>query len=90
MATTPMTVITHTPDVLDGKPRIEGTRIGVLHIHEMVREAGYTKEETAAQLDIDLEDVEHALEFYDTRPAQMRAWEQEKAETLQKAAEAEQ
>lgn len=80
-----MTVITHTPDVLGGRPRIEGTRIGVLHIHEMVREAGYSVEETAEQLEISVEDVENALEFYDSRPKEMRKWEAEKNESLQRS-----
>ena len=37
--------IVKTPDVLHGKPRIEGTRIGVFLIGECVREGGQSTTE---------------------------------------------
>lgn len=85
-----MTIITHTPDVLGGEPRIEGTRIGVIHIKEMVRGAEWSKEETASELNLEIEDVERALEFYDSRLDEMQKWEQYRENILENELEASQ
>jgi len=60
--------IVKTPDVLHGKPRLEGTRVGVLQVGELVREVGWSVEETADQLDLDIAQVEAATEYYDDHP----------------------
>jgi len=56
--------IVETADTLGGKPRLEGRRISVLHIAEMVIDAGNSPETTADQLDIGLDEVHEALTYY--------------------------
>jgi len=63
--------IVKTPDVLHGKPRLKGTRVGVLQVGELVREVGWSVEETADQLDLDIAQVEAATEYYDDHPELM-------------------
>lgn len=65
------TRIVKTPDVLHGKPRIEGTRIGVLQISHEIRHRGSTVDEVAKQYDLNPEQVEAALEYYDEHPELM-------------------
>ena len=64
--------IVKTPDVLYGKPRIEGTRIGVFKLGVMAREQGYS---IADILDehpsLDRKQVEAALKYYDEQPELM-------------------
>lgn len=63
--------IVKTPDTLHGKPRIKGTRVGVLQVGELVRERDYEPNEVAAQLDLDLAQVEAATDYYDDHPELM-------------------
>ena len=48
--------IVRTDDVLGGEPRIEGTRVGVLDVYELVV-GGETPVEVADQLDSSLPEV---------------------------------
>jgi len=57
--------IVKTPDVLHGKPRIEGTRIGVFQIGELVRCQDWTLEEITEQFELDRAQAEAAVEYYD-------------------------
>ncbi|MFC3959042.1 DUF433 domain-containing protein [Halovivax cerinus] len=59
-----MTAIVRTDDVLGGDPRIEGTRIGVLHVFDLVIAGTSTPEDAADQLGIGLGDVYGALSYY--------------------------
>ncbi|WP_254861613.1 DUF433 domain-containing protein [Halovivax gelatinilyticus] len=59
-----MATIVRTDDVLGGDPRLEGTRIGVYHVYDLVVPGGSTPEEAADQLDIDLGQVYGALSYY--------------------------
>lgn len=63
--------IVRTPDTLHGKPRIEGTRIGVFQIGESIRRGEYSVEEFVAQFDLSEAEVEAALEYYDDHPDEM-------------------
>ncbi|WP_160132745.1 DUF433 domain-containing protein [Halococcus salsus] len=64
--------IVKTPDVLHGKPRFDGTRIGVYMIAEGIREGGWTVEETVAEYpDLSREQVDAALDYYDDHPEAM-------------------
>ena len=63
--------IVKTPDVLHGKPRIEGTRIGVLQVGELVLEQEWTLEEVGEQLDLDMAQVRAATEYYEEHPELM-------------------
>ncbi|WP_368410844.1 DUF433 domain-containing protein [Halomarina pelagica] len=58
--------VVKTPDVLHGKPRIEGTRIGVFAIGESIRRSGQTGEGVLdGYPDLSHEQVIAALEYYD-------------------------
>ena len=70
--------IVHNDDVLGGEPRIEGTRIGVLDVDELVV-GGVTPVEVADQLDISRAEVHTALAYYYDNPEEMRQLEQEQA-----------
>lgn len=63
--------IVKTPDVLHGKPRLEGTRISVLQVGELVRRKDWSAQEVAEQLDLDVAEVETATEYYDAHPELM-------------------
>lgn len=64
--------IVKTPDVLHGKPRIEGTRIGVFMIAEGIHEGNRTIEEVLdGYPDLTREQVEAALDYYDDHPEAM-------------------
>jgi uncharacterized protein (DUF433 family) len=66
MTSTPR--IVNTPDVLHGKPRIEGTRVGVFQLGELVRRQEWSLEEAAEQFDLDVTQVQAAVEYYDEHP----------------------
>lgn len=64
--------IVKTPDILHGKPRIEGTRIGVFMLGEGIREGGWTVEETLASYpDLTRTEITAALDYYDDHPEAM-------------------
>lgn len=67
-----MTTIIRTDDVLGGDPRIDGTRIGVLHVHELVVAGDHDPVDVADQLDLSLEDVYTALAYFYAHPGEMR------------------
>ena len=78
-----MTSIVQTDDVLGGEPRIEGTRIGVLDVYELVVEGGYSPADVADQLDRSLGEIYTALAYYHGHPEQMRSLRQTQADTKQ-------
>jgi len=59
-----MTEIVRTGDVLGGDPRLDGRRISVLQIADMILEADRSPEYVADQLDISLAEVHTALAYY--------------------------
>lgn len=67
-----MTEIVRTDDVLGGDPRIEGTRIGVLHVYELVVGGDHSAADVADQLDLSLGEVYTALAYYHEHPEEMR------------------
>ena len=64
-------------DVLDGEPRIVGTRIGVRHVAARVVDNGQSPAYVADQLDLALADVYESLSYYYAHIDQMRAIEAE-------------
>lgn len=67
--------IVHTPDILFGKPRIEGKRIGVFQIGGLVRDVGWSHEKVCEQFDVTPEEVAAAVAYYDDHPQEMaRIW----------------
>lgn len=67
-----MAEIVRTDDVLGGDPRIEGTRIGVLHVYELVVEGEHPPADVADQFDVSLGEVYSALAYYHEHPGEMR------------------
>ncbi|WP_407066872.1 DUF433 domain-containing protein [Haloarcula sediminis] len=63
--------IVKTPDTLHGKPRLEGTRVGVLQVGELVRQRQWSISEVADQLGLDDAQVRAATEYYDEHPELM-------------------
>ena len=72
--------IVKTPDVLHGRPRIKGTRVGVFQIGTLLREREWSVDDAATQFDIDVSQARVAVEYYDNHPELM--------ETLRAQAEA--
>lgn len=70
--------IVKTSDVLHGKPRLEGTRVGVFQLGELVRRREWSLEETAEQFDLDAEQVRAAVDYYDEHPELMETLRQQK------------
>lgn len=67
-----MTEIVRTEGVLGGDPRIDGTRIGVLHVHELAVDGDHSPADVADQLDLTLGEVYSALAYYFEHPEEMR------------------
>jgi uncharacterized protein (DUF433 family) len=65
--------IVSTPDVLGGDPRIDGTLIGVYHVHELVEGRGLAAATVADRSDLDVADVYRALAYYHEHPGEMAA-----------------
>lgn len=68
-----MTSIVRSEEVLGGDPRIEGTRVGVLHVYELVVEGEHAPADVADQLDVSLADVYAALAYYHEHSEEMRS-----------------
>lgn len=65
--------IVETPEVLGGKPRIDGTRIGVYFVREQIDGRGIDPKTLAAEHDLDVADVYRALTYYYDHPERMAA-----------------
>ena len=63
--------VVSTPDVLHGKPRLEGTRIGVFQLGRRVRTRNESPEAVADAFDLDAAEVTAAVEYYDEHPELM-------------------
>ena len=75
------------PDVLDGEPRLEGHRIGVLQLYEEVEEAGHAPQTVAARYDLDVAAVYRALAYYHEHPAQMNEVRERRRQRIESARE---
>jgi uncharacterized protein (DUF433 family) len=82
-----MVEIVTSDDVLGGEPRIEGTRIGVLDVYELVIDGGFAPADVADQLDCSLAEVYTALAYYHERPEEMRQIQRDREETTAALAE---
>lgn len=80
-----MSEIVSTEDVLGGEPRIQGRRIGVLHVATRVLDGGEPAASVAADYDLDLGDVHRALAYYYDHPDEMREWRRRKREAAERA-----
>ena len=77
--------IVRTADVLHGRPRIDGTRVGVYTLGVAARDHGASIEDLLdAYPDLDREEIEAALDYYDDHPelmdyirTQKRLWKED-------------
>lgn len=60
-------------DVLHGLPRVEGTRISVLHVYDMVIDGETDPAGVADALDLSLAEVYEAMAYYYNNPEEMRS-----------------
>jgi uncharacterized protein (DUF433 family) len=74
-----MSIITCDEDVLGGEPRLRGTRIGVRHVVELIRDGGLDIRTAAEQLGVDNADVQHCIEYYDGDRATVAEWDDREA-----------
>lgn len=77
--------IVSTEGVLGGKPRIDGTRIGVYFVHERVEGRGLEPQTVADRHDLDVADVYRALAYYHDHPDEMASIEETREERREKA-----
>jgi uncharacterized protein (DUF433 family) len=73
-----MATIVQSDDVLGGEPRLEGTRVSVFDIYELVIEGGNPPADVADQLNRSLGDVYTALAYYHEHPEEMRQLRRER------------
>jgi uncharacterized protein (DUF433 family) len=73
------------PDVIGGKPRIAGTRVGVHLLGRRVEECGDDPATVAESLDLDLGDVYLALAYYHNHPDEMHDIERRKERAREQA-----
>ena len=81
-----MVTIVQSDDVLGGEPRLEGTRVSVFDIYELVIEGKNPPADVADQLDRSLGEVYTALAYYHEHPEEMRQLRQEREENQAKIA----
>lgn len=67
-----MVEIVRTDGTLGGAPRIEGTRVGVLDVYELVVEGEHDPADIADQLDCSLAEIYASLAYYYEHPEEMR------------------
>jgi len=77
--------ITSSPTVIDGKPRVKGTRIGVHFLATQVTERDRSASDVADSFDIPAAAVEAAVEYYQSHPALMASIERRREGLLEEA-----
>lgn len=77
--------IVRTEDMMDGEPRIEGHRITVLRIHDLVEQRGLPAPEVADMHDLDTATVYHALAYYHAHPDEMETVQTQRDEKIQQS-----
>ena len=65
--------VVSTPNVLGGKPRVEGTRVGVQQVGSLVREHDWSTAAVAEEFDLTGDEIDAALEYYESNPDEMEA-----------------
>lgn len=79
--------VTSDEDILDGEPRIEGTRIAVRHVAGKIVDGGKSPAYVADQFDISLGAVYAALSYYYENIEEMREYEDENAAAFERLQE---
>jgi uncharacterized protein (DUF433 family) len=68
-----MPEIVRDDDVMGGDPRLEGHRISVLQVADLVLDADHSPEYVADQLGLTLAEVHAALSYYYDNPSEMES-----------------
>lgn len=68
------------PDVLHGEPRIDGRRISVRQLVELVEEAELSAQAVADRFELDVADVYAALTYFHSHPEVMASVERRRDE----------
>lgn len=80
--------IVKSAEVLHGKPRIDGTRIGVFMLGESVRRGGQSVEDLVnAYPDLTGRQIETALAYYDSHPDEMAMLRNEETQLVRRVRE---
>jgi uncharacterized protein (DUF433 family) len=74
--------IVSTPEVLGGKPRIEGTRIAVDQVGRRVREEKWDRERVLDAFGLSGDEFDAALDYFDAHPKEMAAIREQRTETI--------
>ncbi|MGQ3330219.1 DUF433 domain-containing protein [Halorubrum sp. FL23] len=76
--------VVSTPNVLGGKPRVEGTRVGVHQVGSLVREHEWSTAAVAEEFDLTADEIAAALEYYEANPDEMEAIAEKAAATRER------
>ncbi|CCQ35816.1 DUF433 domain protein [Natronomonas moolapensis 8.8.11] len=77
-----MPVVT-TEGVLGGKPRLDGRRVSVLQVAELVLECNDDPADVADQLDLSLAEIHEALAYYYNNVDEMETYRHQREELLE-------
>jgi len=77
--------ITTTPTVLDGKPRVKDTRLGVHFLAAQVVDGESDPQAIAEQYDISTEAVRAAVDYYQSNPEKMASIERQRKALCEEA-----
>jgi uncharacterized protein (DUF433 family) len=77
--------ITSSPTVIDGKPRVKGTRLGVHFLATQVVDDDCSASDVSARYNIPVEAVEAAVEYYDNHPELMNSIERQQESLFEEA-----
>lgn len=72
-------------DLMDGEPRLDGTRVTVRRIRALAEERGLAAQEVAEELEVSVADVYDALRYYHENREQMAAVERRRDEAVEDA-----
>lgn len=81
-----MTLVEHSPEILDGEPHIRGTRISVRQIVQM-SEGEASPAEVAEQLQLDEAKVDAALRYYRLNRDEIQAHMEEERQLVREMLE---
>ena len=85
MATQEYRIISGDESEIHNEPHIQGSRITVRLVHELVEGADEKPERVAERYNLDIADVYEALAYYHTNPAEMRRIEARHQEATEEA-----
>lgn len=77
-----MPIVT-TKNVLGGKPRLDGRRVSVLQVAELVLDSGDDPATVADQLDLSLAEVHEALAYYYDNVDEMELYQRRREELIE-------